>query len=84
MHHLQQRQQEDIKLIGSLLKPVPDFPKPGIMFQDIFPILKQPRAVSAVISVWATHVRTNYTTPIDVILGEFASKSLLRRDRFGG
>ncbi len=38
-------------IIRSLIRDVPDFPKPGILFKDITPILKDPRAMSLVIDV---------------------------------
>jgi adenine phosphoribosyltransferase len=36
--------QERIELIRSKIRDVPDFPKPGIVFKDITPILADPRA----------------------------------------
>lgn len=36
--------------IRSLIKDVPDFPKPGIMFKDITPVLADPDAFAAVIA----------------------------------
>ncbi len=34
----------DIELIASLIRDVPDFPKAGVTFKDITPLLKDPRA----------------------------------------
>lgn len=35
--------------IKSLIRPVPDFPKPGVMFRDITPLFQSPRAFRQVI-----------------------------------
>ena len=40
----------DISQSLALLRPIPDFPKPGILFQDISPLLANPEAFAAVIS----------------------------------
>lgn len=34
--------------IKSLIRPVPDFPKPGVVFRDITPIFQSPRALRMV------------------------------------
>ena len=48
----------------SYLRDVPDFPKPGILFKDITPLLGHPEAFQAVIDGLADHYRQ---MPIDVI-----------------
>lgn len=35
--------------LKSLIRDIPDFPKPGILFRDIGPILADPKAMSAVV-----------------------------------
>ncbi|SDJ92373.1 adenine phosphoribosyltransferase [Pseudomonas indica] len=35
--------------IKSLIRPVPDFPKPGVVFRDITPLFQSPRALRMVI-----------------------------------
>ena len=37
-----------------LIRPIPDFPSPGIVFRDITPLLRHPRALSAVIEALAS------------------------------
>lgn len=37
----------DIQEIKSLIRDVPDFPKPGIVFKDITPVLASPKGVRA-------------------------------------
>lgn len=52
--------------LKSLIREVPDFPKPGINFYDITTLLKDPRGWRAVIDA----LRKQYeSTPIDVVVG---------------
>jgi adenine phosphoribosyltransferase len=44
--------------IKALIVDVPDFPKPGIVFKDITPVLAHPRAFAAVIDHFAEHAAT--------------------------
>jgi adenine phosphoribosyltransferase len=41
----------------SLLRDVPDFPKPGIVFKDITPLLANPAAVQAVVAGIVSHFK---------------------------
>ncbi|TNM99668.1 hypothetical protein fugu_012701 [Takifugu bimaculatus] len=45
-----------------------DFPREGIVFRDICPILKDPAALSAVIDLFEEHVRRNHQH-VDLIAG---------------
>ncbi|MCA9150149.1 MAG: adenine phosphoribosyltransferase [Planctomycetales bacterium] len=47
------------------IRDVPDFPKPGILFRDITPLLADPAAFSAAIDAFAEHFRD---ASIDVIV----------------
>lgn len=47
------------------IRDVPDFPKPGIVFKDITPLLADGAAFSAVVSEMATHVGED----VDAIVG---------------
>ena len=38
-----------LKSVAALLRPVPDFPKPGILFWDIAPVLRDPKAMYTII-----------------------------------
>ncbi len=38
--------------IQSFVRSVPDFPKPGINFKDITPLLKNPEVLNAVLGLW--------------------------------
>lgn len=52
--------------IRSLIRDVPDFPKPGIVFKDITPLLADPRAFDATIGHLAERVADQQ---LDGILG---------------
>ncbi len=41
------------KRIKELVRDIPDFPQPGVIFRDITPLLKQPSLISEIIDVWA-------------------------------
>jgi adenine phosphoribosyltransferase len=43
--------QDTIEQVRALIRDVPDFPKPGILFKDITPLLADPDAFSAVIDL---------------------------------
>ncbi len=47
--------EEDIKL---LLRDIPDFPRPGILFKDITPLLGSPPACEKVVKKIAEHFST--------------------------
>jgi adenine phosphoribosyltransferase len=39
--------------LKSYIRDIPDFPKPGILFKDITPLLKSPEAFKQVVEIWA-------------------------------
>jgi adenine phosphoribosyltransferase len=41
--------------IKSAIRDIPDFPKPGIVFKDITPILKDPGLCEAIVNTFALH-----------------------------
>src|SRR5437016_617679 len=43
--------------LSSYLRDIPDFPKPGIMFKDITPLLSSPEAFGAAIDRLVDHYR---------------------------
>ena len=57
---------ERIEHIKSLIRPVPDFPKPGILFRDITPMLADPRAFNATLDVVAEEFAGKH---VDAIVG---------------
>ncbi|HEX4595107.1 MAG TPA: adenine phosphoribosyltransferase [Bryobacteraceae bacterium] len=52
--------------LKSLIREVPDFPKPGINFYDITTLLKDPGGFKGVIDGLAERFRS---TPVDLVLG---------------
>ena len=52
--------------LRALIREVPDFPKPGILFYDITTLLKDPEAFRSVIDHMAEQVRD---TQIDIVVG---------------
>jgi adenine phosphoribosyltransferase len=52
--------------LKKLIREVPDFPKPGILFYDITTLLKDPAGLRAVIDGLKQHY---LQTPVDLVLG---------------
>ncbi|CAG8506829.1 2070_t:CDS:2 [Paraglomus brasilianum] len=59
----------DVEKIKNFVKAIPDFPKEGIIFRDIFPIFRDPSAVEALLTHIAHHVQSTTNEKIDVVLG---------------
>lgn len=57
--------QTDRELVASLIRDVPDFPTPGVVFKDITPLLASPAGYRAAISALAATAPTD----IDVVVG---------------
>ncbi|MBX3247406.1 MAG: adenine phosphoribosyltransferase [Myxococcales bacterium] len=55
-----------IDLMRSKIRDVPDFPKPGILFKDITPLLAHPQAFDACLGMLAERV---YDLEANVVLG---------------
>jgi adenine phosphoribosyltransferase len=51
------------------LRQFPDFPSPGILFEDILPIFADPSLHEALIRSLELHIRANYDQKPDVIVG---------------
>ncbi|MCQ2956309.1 MAG: hypothetical protein MJ233_00040 [Mycoplasmoidaceae bacterium] len=58
--------QNKIDLIKETLKVIPDFPKPGISFKDITPILANPFIMKDVIELMAETVKD---IKFDIVVG---------------
>ncbi len=52
--------------VKQAIRDIPDFPKPGILFKDITPILKDPKLCSDIVEVFAEKLQG---MQIDVITG---------------
>ncbi|KAK5853555.1 hypothetical protein PBY51_014697 [Eleginops maclovinus] len=57
-----------LQLVHKHIRAFPDFPKKGILFRDICPILKDPAALTAVTDLFEEHVRKNHPQ-VDLIVG---------------
>ncbi|CAM4532524.1 unnamed protein product [Leuciscus chuanchicus] len=60
--------EEKLDLISKCIRTFQDFPTKGIPFKDIFPILKDPKALTAVTDLFEEHVRNSYPQ-LDLIVG---------------
>lgn len=49
-----------------LIRDVPDFPKPGILFRDITPLLREPAGLAMAVELMAQPFRGR---PVDVVIG---------------
>ncbi|MBN2562942.1 MAG: adenine phosphoribosyltransferase [Phycisphaerae bacterium] len=56
----------DAESLAKVLRDVPDFPKPGIVFKDITPILASPAALSLAVEFLTQPFRAQ---PIDTVVG---------------
>jgi adenine phosphoribosyltransferase len=54
-------------VIDQLVRPIPDWPEPGVTFRDITPLLADPGAFQSVIDALVT--RAEQAGPIDAVLG---------------
>ncbi|XP_026863162.2 adenine phosphoribosyltransferase [Electrophorus electricus] len=59
---------DKMNLVIQKIRSFPDFPSKGILFRDVCPILKDPKALTAVIDLFEEHVRQTYTQ-VDLIVG---------------
>ena len=53
------------ELIGSLVRDVPDWPKPGVVFKDITPLLSHPRGFAAAVEELVALAPTE----VDIVVG---------------
>jgi adenine phosphoribosyltransferase len=57
---------ELVKALTHKVRTVPDFPKPGIQFKDITPVLQDPTTLRQAVEVFA---RRYEGVPVDVVVG---------------
>jgi adenine phosphoribosyltransferase len=57
------------RLITGLVRDIPDFPKPGVMFKDITPLLDDPEAFGRVVQALADEGRRDGEVVVDKIVG---------------
>ena len=56
-------------LIDTLVRPIADWPEPGVTFRDITPLLSDPNGLHATIDALADAAREIAAGPIDAVLG---------------
>ncbi len=55
-----------LELLASMIRDVPDFPKPGILFKDITPLLADPKAFTTCLDLFAERWAGEH---VDAIVG---------------
>ena len=59
----------DIVYIKERIGTHKDFPKPGIVFRDIFPVLRDPKGLEMICHRLVSHIQCKYGASIDAIVG---------------
>ncbi|XP_053411107.1 adenine phosphoribosyltransferase [Nycticebus coucang] len=59
----------ELQLVARRIRSFPDFPSPGVLFRDISPLLKDPAAFRASISLLARHLRDAHGGHVDFVAG---------------
>ncbi|XP_068597317.1 adenine phosphoribosyltransferase [Brachionichthys hirsutus] len=57
-----------LQLVQAHIRDFVDFPKKGVIFRDICPLLKDPASLTAAIDLFEEHVRRNHQE-VDLIVG---------------
>ncbi|KAK2848624.1 hypothetical protein Q5P01_008458 [Channa striata] len=60
--------QSKLQLLQGHIRDFQDFPKKGVLFRDICPILKDPASLTAVTDLFEEHVKKHYKQ-VDLIVG---------------
>lgn len=62
--------EDKIDMIKKAIVAVPDFPKPGILFRDVFPLMRDPNMFSLCIDLLVDHIKTTHASEMpEVIVG---------------
>lgn len=61
--------ERDLSLIRSLITAHQDFPSKGILFQDVFPVFRNPKATRMLLTHMTSLLQRSYGAEIDVIVG---------------
>lgn len=61
-----QLESPDVESLSRMLRDVPDFPKPGIVYKDITPLLADPAALSLAVELLTQPFRTQH---VDIVVG---------------
>jgi adenine phosphoribosyltransferase len=60
--------------LGALIRDIPDFPRPGIVFKDITPLLASPQGLDAAVTGLADYARA---LDVDIVIGAEARGFIL-------
>jgi adenine phosphoribosyltransferase len=61
--------------LAALIREIPDFPRPGILFRDVTPLLADPAALPSAVDLLASEVERE--GPVDLVVGAEARGFLL-------
>jgi adenine phosphoribosyltransferase len=62
--------EQDLQLVNAAIRLYPDYPQPGILFRDIFPVFADARLAERLFALMHRHLqRTQGDNSIDVIAG---------------
>lgn len=70
-------QRKKLELVKSKIRSYPDFPKPGILFRDVFSVLRNPSAFRALQDVMIEHVSSQLTPRPEAVVALEARGFLL-------
>ncbi|EGF79935.1 hypothetical protein BATDEDRAFT_25461 [Batrachochytrium dendrobatidis JAM81] len=59
----------DITHLKAMIRSTPDFPKEGILFQDIFPIFEDPKATETLVNHIVQKISSSTPSKVDVVVG---------------
>nr|XP_014339904.1 PREDICTED: adenine phosphoribosyltransferase-like [Latimeria chalumnae] len=61
--------EEKLRLLADSVRAYKDFPSPGILFRDICPVLKDPKAFTAMIDLFEEHLKKS-VPDVSLIVGK--------------
>jgi adenine phosphoribosyltransferase len=64
-----------IERLRGLIRSIPDFPRPGIVFRDVTPLFAEPAALAGAVELLAAEVES--AGPIDLVVGAEARGFIL-------
>jgi adenine phosphoribosyltransferase len=64
-----------IERLRGLIRSIPDFPRPGIVFYDVTPLFAEPEALAAAVELLAAAVES--AGPVDLVVGAEARGFIL-------
>lgn len=59
--------ERDLEEAKSIIRAIPDFPKAGILFQDIFPLFRHPRHLQTILDAMLDHIQALKDKPTTIV-----------------